>query len=209
MLSRIATCCKIFSDFINSPLWPYQARGGGGGGRSETRMTKFKAASQKPLTLWCPNFVNFSFYPWDMFWPNFSKIDQSRGLLLPFSHRETAEIDMGGVNFGPRTTILDIKSRIFKVKPVFQWKYPNLMSRSLLPKEILWCHIFILQILHQMTHAKFHFNRLMLTLIFGIRASEPPPPPWAWRTTEKAEPDRVKWSLCIYCLNFVVVSLMV
>ena len=26
-----------------------------------------------------------------------------------------------------------------------------------------------------MTHAKFHFNRLMLTLIFGIRASEPPP----------------------------------
>ena len=27
-----------------------------------------------------------------------------------------------------------------------------------------------------MTHAKFHFNRLMLTLIFGIRASEPPGP---------------------------------
>ena len=26
-----------------------------------------------------------------------------------------------------------------------------------------------------MTHAKFHFSRLMLTLIFGIRASEPPP----------------------------------
>ena len=25
-----------------------------------------------------------------------------------------------------------------------------------------------------MTHAKFHFNRLMLTLIFGIWASEPP-----------------------------------
>ena len=29
----------------------------------------------------------------------------------------------------------------------------------------------------------------MLTLIFGIRASEPPR---AWRTTEKARPDRVK-----------------
>ena len=29
----------------------------------------------------------------------------------------------------------------------------------------------------------------MLTLIFGIRASEPPR---AWRTTEKAGPDRVK-----------------
>ena len=25
-----------------------------------------------------------------------------------------------------------------------------------------------------MTHAKFHFNRLMVTLTFGIRASEPP-----------------------------------
>ena len=41
-----------------------------------------------------------------------------------------------------------------------------------------------------MTHAKFHFNRLMLTLISGIWASEPPP--LAWRTTEKARPDRVK-----------------
>ena len=41
-----------------------------------------------------------------------------------------------------------------------------------------------------MTHAKFNFNQLMLTLIFGIRASEPPPR--AWRTTEKAGPDRVK-----------------
>ena len=40
-----------------------------------------------------------------------------------------------------------------------------------------------------MTHAKFYFNRLMLTLIFAIRASEPPR---AWRTTEKAGPDRVK-----------------
>ena len=40
-----------------------------------------------------------------------------------------------------------------------------------------------------MTHTKFHFNWLMLTLIFGIWASEPPR---AWRTTEKAGPDRVK-----------------
>ena len=39
------------------------------------------------------------------------------------------------------------------------------------------------------THAKFNFNWLMLTLIFGIWASEPPR---AWRTTEKAGPDRVK-----------------
>ena len=46
-----------------------------------------------------------------------------------------------------------------------------------------------------MTHAKFHFNWLMLTLIFGIWASEPPR---AWRTTEKAGPDRVKTSFN-YC----------
>ena len=39
-----------------------------------------------------------------------------------------------------------------------------------------------------MTHAKFNFNQLMLTLIFGIQASELP---WAWRMTEKAGPDRV------------------
>ena len=40
-----------------------------------------------------------------------------------------------------------------------------------------------------MTHAKFHFNWLMLTSIFCIWASESPR---AWRTTEKAGPDRVK-----------------
>ena len=39
-----------------------------------------------------------------------------------------------------------------------------------------------------MTHPKFHLNRLILTLIFGIRASEPPR---GWRATEKAGPDRV------------------
>ena len=43
-----------------------------------------------------------------------------------------------------------------------------------------------------MTHGKFYFNRLMLTLIFAIRASEPPR---AWRTTEKARPDRVKLTI--------------
>ena len=45
-----------------------------------------------------------------------------------------------------------------------------------------------------MTHAKFHFNWLMLILIFGIRASEPPPRR-AWRTTEQAGPDGVKLQL--------------
>ena len=42
-----------------------------------------------------------------------------------------------------------------------------------------------------MTHAKFHFNWLMLTSISGIWASERGGAR-AWRTTEKAGPDRVK-----------------
>ena len=38
-----------------------------------------------------------------------------------------------------------------------------------------------------MTHAKFHFNQLMLTVIIFIQASEPP---LAWPMAEKAGPDR-------------------
>ena len=53
-----------------------------------------------------------------------------------------------------------------------------------------------------MAHAKFYFNWLMLTLIFGIQASEPPR---AWRTTEKAGPDRVKDSNFFYFLDVFVV----
>ena len=42
------------------------------------------------------------------------------------------------------------------------------------------------------THEKFYFNQLMLTLLFGIWTSELPPPSLqAWQTTEKARPDRV------------------
>ena len=74
------------------------------------------------------------------------------------------------------------------------------MTRSLLPREILWCHISKTKrainltvcirnaVMDIMTHAKYYFNRPMLTLIFAIWASEPPR---AWRTTEKAGPDRV------------------
>ena len=84
------------------------------------------------------------------------------------------------------------------------------MTCFLIPREILWLHIsktrraiclkFCIRnaFLGIMTHAKFHFNRLMLTFIFGIWASDPPPPPppppppcRAWRTTEKAGPDMV------------------
>ena len=43
-----------------------------------------------------------------------------------------------------------------------------------------------------MTHEKFHFNRLMVTLILGIWAFELSLPPRARQRTEKARPDRVK-----------------
>ena len=36
------------------------------------------------------------------------------------------------------------------------------------------------------THAKSHFNQLVVILIFDIRA---------WRTTEKVGPDRVKFTV--------------
>ena len=100
---------------------------GPGGGGSEARMVKLTAANQKPLILWCPNLVTFSFYPWDTFRPHFSKIGQSGGLLLLFSHRDIPKILKmknfsyawkllkltWGVNFGSRRTILDIKTHFF------------------------------------------------------------------------------------------------
>ena len=106
----------------------------GPGGGSEAQMAKLTAANQKPLILWCPNFVTFSFYPWDIFWSHFSKIGQSGGLLLLFSHRDIPKILKmknfsyawkllkltWGVNFGSRRTILDIKTHFSKVKPVFR-----------------------------------------------------------------------------------------
>ena len=47
-----------------------------------------------------------------------------------------------------------------------------------------------------MTHAKFHFNLLMLTLIFGIRA---------WQTTEKAGSDRVNSKTSLFLSNFFLI----
>ena len=57
-----------------------------------------------------------------------------------------------------------------------------------------------------MIRAKFYFKRLMLTLIFCVWASEPPPR--AWRATEKAGPDRVKFlniffSVTVSCSKMV------
>ena len=177
-------------------------------------MTKLTADNQKPLTLWCRNLVTFSFYPWGTLWPNFSKIDQSGGLLLLFRHRDVPKILKmkkfssawkllkltWGVNYESRRTILDIKTRFSKVKSVFRGKKSNRMTCSLLLRKILWRHIsktkrdinfkFCIRnaFMDIMTHAKLNFNQLMLTLIFRIRASEPLRAMW---TTEKAGPDRV------------------
>ena len=82
----------------------------GGGGISVARMIKFTAVIQKPLTLWCLNFVTFDFYLQDVLWANSSEIGRQGGLLLLYSHQdifknfekekiflylEIAKIDMG------------------------------------------------------------------------------------------------------------------
>ena len=43
-----------------------------------------------------------------------------------------------------------------------------------------------------MTRARFHVNRLMVTLIFGIRASATSPPPGPGERLKRPGPDRVK-----------------
>ena len=90
------------------------------------------------------------------------------------------------VNFESRRTILDIKKSLFflKLNPFSGGKYPNSVTCSLLQREILWRHISrnskATRLRHAfmtvLTHAKFYFSRLMVTLIFGIWASEPPSP---------------------------------
>ena len=56
-----------------------------------------------------------------------------------------------------------------------------------------------------MTHEKFHFNRVMLTVIIFIQASEPPPPPLAWQTNEKAGPDRVNSKTSLFLSNLLLI----
>ena len=99
---------------------------------------------------------------------------------------EIAEIDMGG--FLGKKPILDIKLSSLKLRPFLGGKYPKLMTISLLQTEI--CDVISpklvkatrpkLCIRHAfmavMTHVKFCSNKLMVTLIFGVRASEPPSP---------------------------------
>ena len=74
--------CSLYSYGTHLPLLTLSGPGGGGG--SEARMAKLTAANQKPLILWCLNLVTFSFYPWDTFWPHFSKIGQPGGCCCSF-----------------------------------------------------------------------------------------------------------------------------
>ena len=132
-----------------------------------------------------------------MFWPYSSKINQIEGLLLLFSHRdvqkignekfflhlEIAQIDRG-VNFGSIGTILDIKTQFFELthflvvdiricwliplrKGYFLTSYPKTRKDTTLK--------FFLRngLVAMMTHAKFHFNRIMVKLLFDMRNWQP------------------------------------
>ena len=55
------------------------------------------------------------------------------------------------------------------------------------------------------THAKLHFKQLTVSLIFAIRASEPPPPR-ARRAIEKAGPERVKSGVTILSIATVIIT---
>ena len=113
-----------------------------------------------------------------------------------------AEIDIG-VNFGSTRTNLDIKSRSFlKLSSFSGSKYPKLMACSRLEREILYRHIsqtrtatklkfFIRHVFVViMTHAKFYSQSVDGNFDFWHVTSNPSFS-WAWRTTEKAGPDRV------------------
>ena len=56
-----------------------------------------------------------------------------------------------------------------------------------------------------MTHTKFHFNWLMLTLIFGIWASEPPGP---GERLKRLGLIGLKYVSKIYALNFEIVAVI-
>ena len=82
----------------------------------------------------------------------------------------------------------------FMTVSLFRGKFCDVISPKLekLPDSNFASGMVIL------TDAKFDFSRLMVTLISGIRASEPPPPPPALRTTEKAGPDGVKSVIILF-----------
>ena len=84
-----------------------------------------------------------------------------------------------GVSFGSRRMILDIKLIFLNLNSFSVGKYQNSKTGSLLQREILSRHIsknrklkFCIRhaFMAIMTHAKFYFNPLSITLIFGIRA---------------------------------------
>ena len=60
----IIKCEKYWQEIliVSAIILTYLLTLSGPGRDSEARMTKLTAANQKPLTLWHPNFVTFSFY---------------------------------------------------------------------------------------------------------------------------------------------------
>ena len=79
--------------------------------------------------------------------------------------------------FKSETRFLGVNSQMWSPVALFQEKFCDFISPKL--EELKFCtrNAFM----DIMTHAKFHFNRLMLTMIIGIQASElwaPPPPLW-------------------------------
>ena len=75
-----------------------------------------------------------------------------------------------------RKTILDIKTPFLNLNPFSgvnsgnRWKFCDVISpknRKATGLKSCIRHAF-------MTHLKAHFNRLMVTLIFGVRAYDPP-----------------------------------
>ena len=134
---------------------------------------------------------------------NFSRINQSRGLLLLFSYRDTAEkfwkwksfplLEISEIHMGRQFWVEKNDSRhknpIFLVIPIFQeWiseSDDSFPSWEGFPANFcLWRHIsknrkatrlkFCIRhsLMLIMTHAKFHFNRVTVTINFGIRACE-------------------------------------
>ena len=101
------------------------------------------------------------------------------------SARQLLKLILGGGEFWVEKNASGHKnSYFFKLNPFSMGKYPNSMNHISITREatrLTFCirHDFITV----MTHAQFEPNRLMVTVTSGIRA---------WRTIQKAGPDRVK-----------------
>ena len=190
----------------------------GGGGGLEARMTKFTTVIQKHLALWCPNFVTVVIF--EIRSDEILGILVIQGGCYYSFHQDVSKM-FKMINFPPLENCWNWHGGQFwvekdnsgynnlfsRVKP-FSWgKYLNsMMSHSFLDREILWHHISKIRkatkrkfcIRHAfitiMIQAQFDFNRLNVTLIFGIRTSEYP---LASQTTQKAglDTDNIRLTL--------------